>query len=232
VRQLVESLASYQPIIVSGFAYGIDIAAQLAAVENNLITYGCLGHGILNCYPNKHLKHRKKIEAQGGFLTELWSHEQIQRAHFLQRNRIIAGLAQATIVVESKSKGGALTTAAYALGYERDVFAVPGRPNDTVAQGCLELIKTQKATCITSGEDVAKLLGWKKEKATAPQRQLFVILSDKEKQVVKHMSATPKHIDLIALDASLKISEISSLLFQLEMKGVVMAQAGKLFKLL
>ena len=90
---------------------------------------------------------------KGGFLTELWSHEQIQRAHFLQRNRIIAGLAQATIVVESKSKGGALTTAAYALGYERDVFAVPGRPNDTVAQGCLELIKTQKATCITSGED-------------------------------------------------------------------------------
>ena len=215
-----------------GFAYGTDITAQLAAVENNLITYGCLGHGILNCYPNKHLKHRKKIEAQGGFLTELWSHEQIQRAHFLQRNRIIAGLAQATIVVESKSKGGALTTAAYALGYERDVFAVPGRPNDAVAQGCLELIKTQKATCITSGEDVAKLLGWKKEKATAPQRQLFVSLNDKEQQVVKHMSATPKHIDLIALDASLKVSELSSLLFQLEMKGVVMAQAGKLFKLL
>ena len=232
VRQLVESLAPYQPIIVSGFAYGTDITAQLAAVENNLITYGCLGHGILNCYPNKHLKHRKKIEAQGGFLTELWSHEQIQRAHFLQRNRIIAGLAQATIVVESKSKGGALTTAAYALGYERDVFAVPGRPNDAVAQGCLELIKTQKATCITSGEDVAKLLGWKKEKATAPQRQLFVSLNDKEQQVVKHMSATPKHIDLIALDASLKVSELSSLLFQLEMKGVVMAQAGKLFKLL
>lgn len=135
-------------------------------------------------------------------------------------------------MVESKSKGGALTTAAYALGYERDVFAVPGRPNDAVAQGFLDLIKTQKATCITSGEDVAKLLGWKKEKATAPKRQLFVILSDKEKQVIKHMSGTPKHIDFIALDASLKISEISSLLFQLEMKGVVMAQTGKLFKLL
>ena len=181
---------------------------------------------------NKHLKQRKKIDAQGGFLTELWSHEQIKRAHFLQRNRIIAGLGQATIVVESKSKGGALTTAAYALSYKRDVFAVPGMPNDNVAHGCLGLIKTQKATCITCGEDVAKLLGWKKEKATAPQRQLFVILSDKEKQVIKHISATPKHIDLIALDASLKISEISSLLFQLEMKGVVMAQAGKLFKLL
>ena len=232
VRQLIKSLAPYQPIIVSGFAYGIDITAQLAAVENNLITYGCLGHGILNCYPNEHLKHRKKIEQQGGFLTELWSHEKIQRAHFLQRNRIIAGLAQATIVVESKSKGGALTTAAYALSYERDVFAVPGRPNDSVAQGCLDLIKTQKATCVASGEDVAKLLGWKKEKETAPQRKLFVILSDKEKQVIKHMSVTPKHIDLIALDASLKVSELSSLLFQLELKGVVMAQAGKLFKLL
>jgi DNA processing protein len=232
VRQLVETLAPYQPIIVSGFAYGIDITAQLAAVENNLTTYGCLAHGVLNCYPREHQKHRKKIEQQGGFLTELWSHEKIQRANFLQRNRIIAGLAQATIVAESKSKGGALTTADYALGYERDVFAVPGRPNDIIAQGCLELIKTQKATCVTSGEDVAKLLGWKKEKAAVPQRQLFVTLSDKEKQVVKHMSPNPKHIDLIALDASLKVSEISSLLFQLEMKGVVMAQAGKLFKLL
>jgi DNA processing protein len=232
VRQLVETLAPYQPVIVSGFAHGIDITAQLAALENNLITYGCLGHGILNCYPREHQKHRKKMEQHGGFLTELWSHEQIKRSHFLQRNRIIAGLAQATIVVESKSKGGALTTAAYALGYERDVFAVPGRPNDSVAQGCLALIKAQKATCITSGADVAQLLGWKKEKATAPQRQLFVRLNDKEQQIIKHMSATPKHIDLIALDASLKISDVSSLLFQLEMKGVVMAQAGKLFKLL
>lgn len=111
----------------------------------------------------------------------MWSHEKIQRANFLQRNRIIAGLGQATIVVESKSKGGALTTAYYALGYERDIFAVPGRPNDIIAQGCLELIKTQKATCVTSGEDVAKLLGWKKEKVAVPQRQLFVTLSDKEK---------------------------------------------------
>jgi DNA processing protein len=168
VRQLIKSLEPYQPIIVSGFAYGIDITSQLVAIENNLVTYVCLGHGILNCSPNKHPKHRKKIEQQGGFLTELWSHEQIQPAHFLQRNRIIAGLGQATIVVESKSKGGALTTAAYALSYKRDVFAVPGMPNDNVAHGCLGLIKTQKATCVASGENVAKLLGWKKGKKQHP----------------------------------------------------------------
>ena len=109
----------------------------------------------------------------------------------MRRNRITAGLAQATIVVKSKSNGGALTTAAYALGYEHDVFAVPGRPNDAVAQGCIALIKTQKATCITTGSNVAQLLGWKKEKATALQQQLFVGLNDKEQQVVKLMSAAP-----------------------------------------
>ncbi len=231
VRQLMATLAPYNPIIVSGFAYGIDIEAQLAALENNLITYGCLGHGILNCYPQKHKKYRMRIEENGGFLTEYWAHDPLRRGHFLQRNRIIAGLAQATIVVESKSKGGALTTAEYALGYERDLFAVPGRPNDHAAQGCLALIKSRKAECITSGEDVARILGWQKQTKIAPQRQLFVALNDKEKHVIKHMSTSPKHIDLIALEAALKVSELSSLLFQLEMKGVVMAQAGKQFKL-
>lgn len=230
VKQLVKELAPYQPIIVSGFAYGIDIEAQLAALENGLVAYGCLGHGILGCYPKQHFKYRKKIEETGGFLSEVWAKEPFQRAHFLQRNRIIAGLAQATIVVESRAKGGALTTAQYALGYQRDVFAVPGKPADVAAQGCLDLIKNRKAECITSGEDVARMLGWHQHKKPPPQASLFIELNEKEKRVLKQMSHVPKHIDLIALDANLKVSEVASILFQLEMKGAVMAQAGKQFK--
>lgn len=232
VKQLVKELAHYQPIIVSGFAYGIDIEAQLAALENGLITYGCLGHGILGCYPKQHFKYRKHIEETGGFLSEVWAKEPFQRAHFLQRNRIIAGLAQATILVESRAKGGALTTAQYALGYQRDIFAVPGKPADVAAQGCLDLIKNRKAECITSGEDVARMLGWHQHRKPPPQASLFIELNEKEKRVLKHMGHTPKHIDLIALDATLKVSEVASILFQLEMKGAVMAQAGKQFKAL
>ena len=230
VRQLVKELAAYQPIIVSGFAYGIDIEAQLAALDNGLVTYGCFGHGILGCYPKERAKYRKRIEETGGFLSEVWANEPFRRAHFLQRNRIIAGLAQATIVVESREKGGALTTAHYANSYQRDVFAAPGRPNDVTASGCLELIKTRQAECITSGEDVARALGWKQRQNPIPRPKLFIELNEKEKQVISHMSGTPKHIDLIALEAKLKVSEIASILFQLEMKGAVMAQAGKQFK--
>lgn len=230
VKQLVKELSPYQPIIVSGFAYGIDIEAQLAALENGLITYGCLGHGILGCYPKEHLKHRKRIEETGGFISEVWAKEPFQRAHFLQRNRIIAGLAQATIVVESRAKGGALTTVQYALGYQRDVFAVPGKPTDITAQGCLELLKNRKAECITNGEDVAHLLGWHQHQKLPRQSKLFIDLDEKEKKVLRYMSQTPKHIDLIAIDANFKVSEVASLLFQLEMKGAVMAQAGKQFR--
>lgn len=230
VKQLVAELAPYQPIIVSGFAYGIDIEAQLAALDNGLVTFGCFGHGILGCYPKQHTRYRKRIEETGGFLSEVWANEPFQRSHFLQRNRIIAGLAQATIIVESREKGGALTTAQYALSYQRDVFAAPGRPTDATASGCLELIKNRQAECITSGEDVARALGWKQQQNPAPQPKLFVELNEKEKWVLSHMSNAPKHIDLIALDATLRVSEVASVLFQLEMKGVVMAQAGKQFK--
>jgi len=230
VMQLIEELTPYQPIVVSGFAHGIDIEAQLAALENGLVTFGCFGHGILSCYPKQHAKYRKRVEETGGFLSEVWANDPFKRAHFLQRNRIIAGLAQATIIVESREKGGALTTAKYALGYQRDVFAAPGRPNDATAIGCLELIKSRQAECITSGEDVAQILGWKRHQNPSPQPKLFIELNEKEKWVLSHMSSVPKHIDLIALDTQLKVSEIASILFQLEMKGAVMAQAGKQFK--
>ena len=147
----------------------------------------------------------------------------------MRRNRIIAGLAQATIVVESKNKGGALTKAYYALGYQREVFAVPGRPDDMAAQVCIDLIKTQQAACITSDIDVANAL-WTEQTKPICQPKLFVELNDKEKLVPAHMSEIPKHIDLIALEASIKVGEVASLLFQLEMKGAVVAQAGKQFK--
>ena len=229
-RKLVAELAPYHPIIVSGYAYGIDIEAQLAAVEHKLSTYACFGHGILSCYPKQHKKYRKDIEQTGGFLSEYWHNDAFHKTSFLQRNRIIAGLAQATVVVESKAKGGALTTAHYALGYQRDVFAMPGRPEDKTTAGCLHLIKKRQAECLTSGVDIAKALGWIEQKTVPKQPELFVELSKQEKALLQHLDAKPKHIDLIALEAQIKVSELASMLFILEMKGVVLAQAGKMFK--
>ena len=228
--QLVEQLSPYNPIIVSGFAYGIDIEAQLAANEHGLQAYACLGHGILGCYPKQHRKYRKEIEQSGGFLSEYWPNEPFNRTNFLQRNRIIAGLAQATVVVESRAKGGALTTAYYALGYQRDVFAVPGRPDDRAVAGCLDLIKNRRAECLTSGADLAEALGWTQQKQKPQQPELLVTLNEHEQKVLQYLGPEPKHIDLIAIEAQVKVSELASMLFLLEMKGVVSALAGKMFK--
>lgn len=235
-ERLVEELMPYNPIIVSGFAYGTDITAHKAAIKNGLQTIGCLAHGFNQIYPKTHKKYVVDVEKNGGFYTDFWSTDAFDRNNFLKRNRIIAGLSEATIVIESAEKGGSLVTADIANSYNRDVFAVPGRTNDSQSTGCNNLIKYQKAHMLTTPLDVPYLLNWKLEEDTliksAIQKQLFVELNAEEKVIYNFLKDNEKQLlDVIALDCNMPIFKVSSTLLNMELKGVVRPLPGKLFEL-
>ena len=162
-KKLIEDLAIFNPIILSGFAYGVDIVAHQAAMENKLQTIGVLAHGLNQIYPKTHKKYIAKMEENGGFLTEFWSNSNPEKENFVKRNRIVAGMSEATVVIESAEKGGSLITALIANDYNRDVFAVPGRTTDKFSQGCNNLIKTQRANVLTSAADLVYIMNWELE---------------------------------------------------------------------
>lgn len=233
-EKLVDSLKHYNPIIVSGFAYGTDITAHKCAVDNNLQTIGCLAHGLNQIYPKVHKKYMADVEKNGGFLSDFWSTAVFDRNNFLKRNRIIAGLSEATIVIESAEKGGSLVTADIAQSYNRDVFAVPGRTTDKLSIGCNNLIKYQKAHMLTTPLDVPYILNWELEEKQQPvvQKQLFVELDDTEKLIYNYLKDNEKaQLDLIALGCYLPIFKTASILLNMELKGVVRPLPGKLFEL-
>ncbi len=232
-EKFIEDIAPLNPIIVSGFAYGVDITAQKAAVKHGLQTIGCLAHGFNQIYPKAHGKYVGDVEKNGGFFTEFWSTSQPEREHFLKRNRIIAGMSEATVVVESAERGGSLVTADIANSYNRDVFAVPGRTDDKFSIGCNNLIKQQKAHMITSAADLVYLLDWEvEEKETKTiQKQLFIELEDTEQSIYDFLQKNGKQLlDIIALECHLPIFKVSSTLLNMEMKGVVRPLPGKLFE--
>lgn len=232
-EQFIEDIAPLNPIIVSGFAYGVDICIQRAAVKKGLQTIGCLAHGLNQIYPKVHAKYTADIEKNGGFLTDFWSNSTPERENFLKRNRIIAGMAEATIVIESAEKGGSLVTADIANSYNRDVFAVPGRAGDKYSLGCNNLIKQQKAQMLTSAADLVYLLGWDvtEQKTKAVQKQLFVDLDADEKFIYEYLQKEGKQLlDGIALNCKLPIYKVSSTLLNMEMKGVIRPLPGKLFE--
>ena len=232
-KQLIEDLAVFNPIIVSGFAYGVDIVAHQAAMENKLQTIGVLAHGLNQVYPKPHKKYVAKMEENGGFLTEFWSTSNPDKENFVRRNRIVAGMSEATVVIESAEKGGSLITAIMANEYNRDVFAVPGRTSDKLSQGCNNLIKTQRANLMTSAADLVYILNWELEnKAIKPvQKQLFVILDNEEQKVHDYLQQNGKQLlDIIALECNFPIFRISSLLLTMELKGLVRPLPGKLFE--
>ncbi|QWX83666.1 DNA-protecting protein DprA [Cellulophaga sp. HaHaR_3_176] len=234
-EKLIEDLAPLNPIIVSGFAYGVDICVQKAAVKHGLQTIGCLAHGLNQIYPKAHFKYMSSIEENGGFLTEFWSSSNPERENFLKRNRVIAGMSEATIVIESAEKGGSLVTADIAHSYNRDVFAVPGRSEDKYSIGCNNLIKQQKAHMITSAADLIYILGWEiNNKNSKPvQQQLFVQLETTEEMIYSYLQKEGKQVlDTIALDCKLPIFKTSSTLLNMEMKGVIRPLPGKLFEAL
>lgn len=232
-EEFIEQLAPLDPVIISGFAYGIDITAQRAALNNQLQTVGCLAHGLNQIYPKVHKKFMAPIEENGGFFTDFWSSDTFDRNNFLKRNRIIAGLSEATIVIESAEKGGSLVTADIANSYDREVFAVPGRPGDKLSKGCNELIKMQKAHLLSSASDLIFMLNWKlNEKANPVQKQLFVELDEEEKLIYGFLKQNGKEqLDFIALNCKIPTFKTASLLLDLELKGVVRPLPGKLFEL-
>ncbi|MFS4455265.1 DNA-processing protein DprA [Maribacter sp. 2304DJ31-5] len=232
-EQFIADIAPLNPVIVSGFAYGVDICIQREAIKNNLQTIGCLAHGLNQIYPKAHAKYQEDVLKNGGFFTEFWSTSNPDRENFLKRNRIIAGMSEATIVVESAEKGGSLVTADIAHGYHRDVFAVPGRSSDRYSLGCNNLIKQQKAHMLTSAADLVYLLDWKvEEKKTLPvQKQLFVDLDETEQTVYTYLHNNGKQLlDSIALACKIPIFKASSTLLTMEMKGIVRPLPGKLFE--
>lgn len=232
-QSLIAKLKPYNPIIVSGLAHGIDICAHRAALEHGLKTYACLAHGIENCYPAYHTKTRKQMEAEGGgCLTEFWSHASIQRGHFLSRNRIIAGLAQATLVIASGIRGGAMSTARLAREYNREVFAVPGSPYNQVQAGCNLLIKTHVAQLLDGVEDLIESLGWEAHKEEAFQQKIHFKSDNPEHQkILEQLQNGTELLDVIALNTGLPVSTVATLLFELEMMGAVRPMAGKRFGL-
>ncbi len=234
-ERLVEDIAIFNPIIVSGFAYGVDIVAHKAALRNNLQTIGVLAHGLNQAYPRTHKKYVTPIKNSGGFLTEFWSHSNPEKENFVKRNRIVAGISEATIVIESAERGGSLITALMANDYNRDVFAVPGRITDKYSQGCNNLIKTQRAHLLTSAADLVYILNWDlKAKVLPPlQKQLFITLDPDEQLIYDYIQLKGKQLlDIIAIECNLPIYRVSTLLLNMEMKGVIRPLQGKYFQII
>lgn len=231
-KKLIEDLAPLNPIIVSGFAYGVDILAHQTAMEHNLQTIGVLAHGLNQIYPKTHKRYISKMEENGGFLTEFWSTSQPDKENFVKRNRIVAGISEATIVIESAEKGGSLITANLANDYNREVFAVPGRSSDKYSQGCNNLIKTQRAQLLTSAADLVYHLNWDiKKKEKTIQKQLFISLTEEEQKVYDFLLKGKELLDIISIECDIPIFKLSGILLNMELKGIVKPLPGKFFEI-
>lgn len=236
-NKFIKDLAQrgHDPVIVSGLAYGIDAAAHKAALENNLKTFAVLGHGFDIIYPASHKSLAQKITEQGLLITDFTSKTIRDKNNFIKRNRIIAGLSDATIVVESGMGGGSLITADLANSYNRDVFAVPGRISDEYSKGCNSLIKSNKAAMLENIEDLEYFLGWDVDncKLQDVQRDLFVNLNNEEKIIVNLLKESDElPIDMICLKSAMPTSRVSPILLNLEFLGIVKTLPGKTYKLI
>jgi DNA processing protein len=233
-HDIVEGLKDSGILIVSGLAYGIDAASHKAALKFGLPTVGVIGHGLDSMYPAEHHNLSQKMLDNGGLLTDFMSETKLSPENFPKRNRIIAGLSDAVIVVESKVSGGAIITADIAFSYNREVFAVPGRSEDTYSQGCNRLIRQNKACLIQSADDLLHSLGWKNQvKKARPQTQLFAELNPQEESIVKALQSksAPMHIDDIALMSNLPPGNLSTHLLTLEFAGILKSLPGKMYSL-
>jgi DNA processing protein len=236
-EQLIRELAerNHNPLIISGLAYGIDITAHRMALKYGLDTIAVLAHGLTTIYPQVHTKTAKEIIRKGALVTEFRHDQKAEMPNFVKRNRVIAGLADVTIVVESSKKGGALITADIANSYNRDVFAIPGRINDTRSEGCNRLIKSNRAALLEKVEDLEYIMNWD---TTVPktdhlQGSLFTQLSAEEKLLVTILKSKGDcFIDDLAIESNLPPSVVSSLLLQLEFSGIIKSMPGKIFRLL
>ena len=237
-ENFVADLANFLPgtLIVSGLAYGIDVCAHRAALKAGLPTVGILAHGLDRLYPNAHRTTAKQMLENGGLATEFMSGTDSLPPYFLQRNRIVAGLADATVVIESASKGGSLITASIAQSYARDCFAFPGRVNDQYSQGCNELVSRNRAALITSAYDFVEAMGWKsvtaRKKTKTQQTELFPELSEQQQEIIAILKAADEGLQINQMVVKLDkpISQLMPLLFEMEMKGYIKAVAGGCYR--
>ncbi len=233
-EKFIEELANENVLIVSGLAFGIDSVAHKTAIKNNLQTVGVLAHGLDTIYPAQNASLAKQMSTQGGLLTEFRSQTKPDRQNFPSRNRIVAGISDTIVVIETGIKGGSLITAELGNGYNKDVFAFPGRTTDTKSEGCNYLIKNNKAGLISSAQDLLENMGWTQAKkiSAKKQRELFIEFTPDEKIIVEILQSQDQvHIDELYFKSKLNSSKVAAALLMLEMQNVVISLPGKIYKI-
>lgn len=235
-EKLVKELASQNILVVSGMAFGIDAIAHKTSFKNELATVGVLGHGLDQIYPPEHSNLAKDmLKHGGGLLTEFRSKTKPDKHNFPTRNRIVAGMSDATVVIETGEKGGSMITAELANGYNKDVFALPGRVTDNKSAGCNFLIRNNKAMLLTDAEELIEVMGWEEKiqkSKVKSQKEIFIELSKDEKIVVDILKEKESvHIDELNIKSGLSNSSIAVAILNLELQGVVGSLPGKLYKL-
>jgi DNA processing protein len=229
-EELIESIQFADIQVISGLAYGIDICAHKSCVQRGVSTIGVLGHGLDRLYPQVHWKTAMQMLENGGLVTEFIPGTNPDRENFPMRNRIVAGMADASVIIESQRKGGSLITAELANDYNKDVFAYPGNVGVRNSEGCNYLIATDKAHLITCGNDLLSKMGW--GVTSSNQTYLPLELSNEENAIRMYLEGKEnKHIDEIAIEMSSPISTLQALLFQLELKGVVRTNGNNRYRL-
>ncbi len=241
IRRFVRELKTQCPqvLVVSGLAYGVDVCAHRQALDNGYDTVGVLAHGLDMIYPTRHRNIAIEMLEHGGLLTEFLTQTNADKINFVRRNRIVAGMSDACVLIESAAKGGGLITTEISQSYGRDVFAFPGRVNDPYSEGCNNLIRNNGATLILSAEDFAKDMGWTSDaklmtaKREGIERSMFPELSVEEQAVVDVLAKTNDlQINILSVKADISIGKLTALLFTLEMKGVIKTLAGGMYHLI
>jgi DNA processing protein len=230
-EEIIESLLQMDVTIISGLAYGIDITAHKCCVKHRIPTIGVMGSGMGNIYPDSHLPVAEKMMEQGGLITEFSYDTGPDAVNFPMRNRIVAGLCDVLVVIESGVKGGSMITAALANDYNKDVVAIPGRKLDKSSAGCNHLIKHQQAHLIETGEDLIELMSWhKKTRQQNFQTDLFTEMSENEQKIYKLIvEDREKDIDTLAFQSKTTPGELAAILLSLEFKGAIKSLPGKKF---
>ena len=241
IRRFVTELKQLCPqvLIVSGLAYGVDINAHRQALDKGYETVGVLAHGLDDLYPNRHKETAQRMIEQGGLLTEFLTQTNADKINFVRRNRIVAGMSDACILIESAAHGGGLITCQISQSYNRDVFAFPGRIGDAYSEGCNNLIRSNGATLLTSAADFVKDMGWQDDaklmraKQQGIERSLFPDLSAEEQSIIDVLIRNNDlQINMISVQSGIDISRLAALLFTLEMKGLIRTLAGGMYHLL
>jgi len=234
-EDIIADLSQEDVLIISGLAFGIDTIAHKAALKNNLSTIGVMAHGLDRIYPSQNKALAKDMTEQGGLITEFQSETIPDKQNFPMRNRIVAGMCDALVVIESGKKGGSLITGEIGNSYNKDVFAVPGKTTDIRSEGCNYLIKNNKASLITSADDILEQMNWKPldKRSVKKQRTLFIDFTPDEKIVVDLLQEKDAlHIDELFLRSGLSSGAIAGALLMLEMQGLIASQPGKMYKIL